>query len=71
MQRTYATGDCQPRKFSGHKRYALAEQEDKVRPLVAEKPDLTITELWQKVTAHGIKVGQSAVARFLLHLQLS
>jgi hypothetical protein len=26
----------------------------KVRALVvAEKPDLTITELWQKITAHG------------------
>jgi transposase len=71
MQRVDATGDCQPRKFGGHKRYALAEHEDKVRALVAEKPDLTITELWQKITAHGIKAGRSAVARFLLHLQLT
>ena len=71
MQRVDVTGDCQPRKFGGHKRYALAEHEDKVRALVAEKPDLTITELWQKITAHGIKVGRSAVARFLLHLQLT
>ncbi|MGB8897969.1 MAG: hypothetical protein WCC90_01355 [Methylocella sp.] len=31
MQRVDATGDCQPRKFGGHKRYALAEHEDKVR----------------------------------------
>jgi len=37
----------QPRKFGSDKRYALAEHEDKVRTLVAEKPDLTITELWQ------------------------
>jgi transposase len=65
MQRVDATGDCQPRKFGGHKRYALAEHEDKVRALVAEKPDLTITELWQKITAHGIKAGRSAVARRL------
>ena len=35
----------------------MAEHEDKVRALVAEKPDLTITELWQKITAHGIKAG--------------
>src|ERR1700731_826982 len=39
MQRVDATGDCQPRKFGGHKRYALAEHEDKVRALVAERPD--------------------------------
>src|SRR3984893_14258247 len=71
MQRVDATGDCQPRKFGGHKRYALAEHEDKVRALVAEKPDLTITELWQKSPAHGSKAGRSAVARFLLHLQLT
>ena len=71
MQRVDATGDCQPRKFGGHKRYALAEHEDKVRALVAEKPDLTIAELWQKVTALGIKVGRSAVGRFLLHLKLT
>src|ERR1700730_18064687 len=51
MQRVDATGDFQPGKFGGHKRYALAEHEDKVRALVAEKPDLTITELWQKITA--------------------
>ena len=31
MQRVDATGDCQPRKFGGHNRYALAEHEDKVR----------------------------------------
>ncbi len=62
---------CRPRKFGGHKRYALAGHEDKVRALVAEKPDLTITELWQKIAALGIKVGRSAVARFLLHLQLT
>src|ERR1700738_4249547 len=49
----------------------LAEQEDKVRAFVAETPDLTITELWQKITALGIRVGRSAVARFLLHLQLT
>src|ERR1700732_4571814 len=70
MQRVDATGDCQPRKFGGHKRYALAEHEDKVRAHVVEKPDLTITELWQKITSQGIKVGRSDVTRFLLHLQL-
>ncbi|MGH6845573.1 MAG: IS630 family transposase [Methylocella sp.] len=70
MQRVDSTGGWQPRKFGGHKRHALAGHEDEVRALVAEKPDLTITELWQKITALGIAVGRSAVARFLLHLQL-
>ena len=38
MQRVDATGDCQPRKFGGHKRYALAEHEDKVRRLLRKNP---------------------------------
>ncbi len=58
MQRIHATGNCHPRKFGGHKPYALAEHEDKVRALVAEKPDLTITGPWQKMTALGIRVGR-------------
>jgi hypothetical protein len=49
----------------------LVGQEGKVRVLVAEKPDITITELCQKIAALGIKVGRSAVARFLPHLQLN
>jgi hypothetical protein len=43
----------------------LAGHEDKVRVLVAEKPDITITELCRKIAALGIKVGRSALARFL------
>jgi transposase len=32
---------------------------------------VTEMRLWRKITTHGIKVGRSAVARFLLHLQLT
>ena len=71
MQQWETTGDCLPRKFGGHKRHALAEHEDKVRALVAAQPDLTITALWKKLTVLDIKVGRSAVGRFLLHLKLT
>ena len=71
MQQWETTGNCLPRKFGGHKRHALAEQEDKVRALVAAQPDLTITALWKKLTALKIKVGRSAVWHFLLHLKLT
>ena len=66
-----ATGDCQPRNFGGHKRYALAGHETEVRALVAACPDLTITALWDKMRARGIKVSRSAVGRFLQHLELT
>ena len=71
MQRYAATGDCRPGKFGGHKRPALTPYEDKVRAMVAEQPDLTVTELWRKLTALDIKVGRSAVGRFLQRLQLT
>jgi len=45
MQRVAATGRYEPKKFGGHKQFALAEHADKVRAFVAEKPDLTATEL--------------------------
>lgn len=71
MQRYEATGDCQPRKFGGHKRHALTGYEHEVRAMVAEQPDLTVTELWRKLTALDVKVGRSAVGRFLQHLRLT
>ena len=49
MHRYEATGDYAPGKFGGHKRSALIGFEDKVRGLVAEQPDVTVTELWRKL----------------------
>jgi transposase len=71
MRQFATTGGCLPQKFGGHKRHALAGHEDTVRALVAAQPDLTITELWKKLTALEIKAGRSAVGRFLRHLQLT
>jgi putative transposase len=64
-------GDCSPQNFGGHKKHALTGYEAEVRALVAAQPDLTVTELWQKVQKLGVKVGRSAVGRFLLHLDLT
>ena len=71
MQRWETTGDCRRASLAADKRHALAEYEDKVRALVAAQPDLTITALWKKLTVLDIKVGRSAVGRFLLHLKLT
>ena len=71
MHRYEATGDYAPGKFGGHKRSALIGFEDKVRGLVSEQPEVTVTELWRKLTARGSKVGRSAVGRFLQRLQLT
>jgi transposase len=71
MQRYEATGDCEPGKFGGHRRPALTGYEDRVRALVAEHPDLTVTEIWRKLTTLDIEVGRSAVGRFLQRLRLT
>lgn len=71
MRHWEETGDCLPAKFGGHKRYALVDHEDKVRAFLAAQPDLTITQLWDKLKALGIQVGRSAVGRFLQHLKLT
>jgi putative transposase len=71
LQQWQTTGDCRPRGFGGHKRYALADHEAEVRALVAAQPDLTVTELWREIQARGIKAGRSAVGRFLQHLELT
>jgi transposase len=53
MQQWQTTSHCLPQKFGGHKRYALAEHEGKVRALGAAQPDLTIAELAKKLTARA------------------
>jgi transposase len=71
MQQFETTGGCLPQKFGGHKRHALAAYEDKVGALVTAEPDLTITELWSKLTTLETTAGRSAVGRFLRRLQLT
>jgi len=53
MQRRDATVECRPRKFGGHKRQALAGHEDKVRALVAEKPEKCLAGAAEQRAAYG------------------
>jgi transposase len=48
----------------------LAPHTDLVRKLVAEQPDSTLAELKARFAKEKIKVSQSAIFRFLLHLRL-
>ena len=50
-------GICGSAWFERFRRSALIGFEDKVRGLVAEQPEVTVTELWRKLTALGITVG--------------
>ena len=64
------TGSVSPAKFGGYKDFTLAEHEDLVRQLVADRPDITLAELAARLTKKKIAVGKSSVARFLHHLKL-
>src|ERR1700757_3170853 len=52
-------------KFGGHKKHLLAAHAERVRQLVTATPDLTLAALCQRLAAQGIKVGTSALDRYL------
>src|SRR5450759_2436253 len=64
------TGSVSPAKFGGYKGYALAAHEELVRQLVAEQPDITLSELKGLLAKEKVTVGQSSISRFLHHLNL-
>jgi transposase len=64
VQRFRQTGSVAPAP-RGRKPFALAEHEDVVRELVAERPDMTLDELTDELEDRGIRVGRSSVNRFL------
>jgi transposase len=68
VQRWKATGSYLPQRMGGHRKHLLAEHADKVGRLLAEKPDITVAEMQARLAAIKIKVSQSAITRFLIHL---
>lgn len=66
VQRWRRTGTLAPRQIGGWKDYALAAHEERVRALVAARPDLTLDELGDALAQEGVRVGRSSVWRFLL-----
>lgn len=71
MQRWRRTGTLAPGKFGGWKNHALAAHEDRVRALVAKRPDSTLDELRAALAGENIHVSRWAVWRFLLALGLT
>jgi transposase len=60
-----------PDKFGGHKRHALADEEERLRDWIKERPDMTLAEIKDRLHESGIEVGQTAISNFLRHLNLS
>ena len=65
------TGSVSPKKFGGHKGYALEGHEQQIKQWIAERPDITLAELGGRLAKQKVAVGKSSIARFLNHLGLS
>ena len=70
IKRFREKGALAPDKFGGHKRYALADEEERLRGWIAECPDMTLAEIKARLHEIGIEVGQTAISNFLRHLGL-
>jgi putative transposase len=66
VQRWRRAKTLAPGQIGGWKDYTLAAHEERVRALVAARPDLTLDELGEALAQEGIRVGRSSVWRFLL-----
>ena len=64
------SGSVRSAKFGGYKDFTLAAHEDLVRQLVADQPDITLSELEARLAKKKITVGKSSISRFLHHLKL-
>jgi len=65
-------GNLAPLPHAGGVPGKLANQEDLLRQLIAEKNDATLEELCQQIQQRsGISVSQSTLCRFLLRLNLT
>jgi putative transposase len=68
LQRWKATGSYEPAQIGGYRKPLLGAHVDRVHELMAERPDMSIAELQMRLAAEGIRLGQSAIARFLRRL---
>lgn len=66
-----ATGSWEPKKFGGHKKHKLEPHKELVEALIKETPDMTLDEIKVALTEKKIKVGRTAIFRFLEVLGLN
>src|ERR1700683_2003021 len=71
IQRQRQTGCVSPDKFGGYKTFALEPHTALVKELVVEQPDSTLAELQVRLAKENVDVSQSAISRFLHHINLT
>jgi transposase len=71
LTRWRSTGSVSPEKFGGYKGYALAPYRRLIERWVDAQPDLTLSELQVRLAAEKVVVSQTAIFRFLRHLEFT
>src|ERR1017187_9145094 len=71
IKRKRETGSVRPDKFGGYKTFALEDHTARVKELVAEQPDSTLAELQVRLAKEKVNVSQSAISRFLHHINMT
>jgi len=71
LTRLRGTGSVKPEKFGGYKGYALEEHWTRLIQWVNDRPDITLPELQARLKKEKIVVSQTAIFRFLRHLDFA
>jgi len=71
MQHWTRTGNWTPLKVGGSKTHLLLPHAGKVERILAEKPDMTVAELRERLLRMKVRASESAITRFLIHTGLS
>ena len=71
LSRWRNTGSVSPEKFGGYKGYVLAPYRSRVERWVDAQPDITLSELQARLAAEKVVVSQTAIFRFLRHLEFT
>src|SRR5271169_2214937 len=71
IKRERETGSISPDKFDAYKTFALEGHTALVKELVAKQPDSTLAELQIRLAKESVNVSQSAISRFLHHINLT
>ena len=71
LTRWRSTGSVRPEKFGGYKGYALEPHRARIERWVEAQPDITLAELQARLAKENVTVSQTAIFRFLRHLDLT
>jgi transposase len=71
LTRWRSTGSVSAEKFGGYKGYALQPYRRQVERWVDSQPDITLAELQARLAEEEVVVSQTAIFRFLRHLEFT